>query len=62
MKAVYALLFGLCLGCVYALLYYLNHKTPLPKGCENIKAECDGCKITSCDLHPTHNIKEKEND
>lgn len=43
------------LGAVYALFYYLNHKTPLPKGCEHIKAECDGCHDVACCNHPTHN-------
>lgn len=39
-------------GGIYAFVYHLNHKTPLPKGCENIKADCKGCHDTSCCNHP----------
>ncbi|MCI8540782.1 MAG: hypothetical protein HFE68_00405 [Erysipelotrichaceae bacterium] len=49
-----AVLFFAGLAGIYALLYYLNHKTPLPEGCENIKAECEGCHDSSCALHPSH--------
>lgn len=42
------------LAGVYGVFYYFNHKTPKPKGCENLKTECDGCKITSCMSHPVH--------
>ncbi|MFV0479647.1 MAG: hypothetical protein ACK5LZ_03635 [Anaerorhabdus sp.] len=49
-----ALLFILGLAGFYAVAYYLNHKTPVPEGCENLKAECDGCHISSCGNHPTH--------
>jgi len=41
------------LGGVYGLLYYLNHKTPVPAGCEDLKADCEGCNIHSCGNHPT---------
>lgn len=57
MKTLYAVLFALVLGAIYAFLYYLNHKTPVPEGCENLKAECSGCRITSCENHPVHEIK-----
>lgn len=52
-----AILFGGVLASIYALSYYLNHKTPVPKGCENLKTDCDGCTISSCGNHPTHEIK-----
>ena len=55
-----AIIFGASLAGVYALLYYFNHKTPLPKGCEHLKADCDGCNITSCEMHHSHNIIEGE--
>ncbi|MBN2849932.1 MAG: hypothetical protein JXK92_04680 [Erysipelotrichaceae bacterium] len=41
------------LGGLYALVYYLNHKTPVPAGCESIRAACDGCAIGSCGNHPS---------
>ena len=62
MKLLYAALFAMCLGGLYALLYYLNHKTPIPEECKNIKANCEGCKISSCEMHPSHDIKENDND
>ena len=49
-----AIIYFAILAGIYALFYYLNHKTPKPEGCENLKASCDGCKITSCMAHPVH--------
>lgn len=49
-----AILFLAAMGGVYAILYFLNHRTPVPKGCENLSVECDGCGITSCAKHPNH--------
>lgn len=43
---------------VYGIAYYFNHKTPVPKGCENLKQSCQGCKDFSCGNHPDHEIKE----
>ncbi|MCF0115328.1 MAG: hypothetical protein HUJ56_08250 [Erysipelotrichaceae bacterium] len=57
MKTLYAILFAVVLGAIYALGYYLNHKTPVPEGCEDLKSECSGCRITSCEMHPAHDIK-----
>ncbi len=58
-----ALLFLIGLAAFYAIVYYFNHKTPVPKGCEDLKAECDGCKISSCGNHPVHReSEESEND
>ncbi len=47
-----ALLFIAALGGFYALVYYLNHKTPVPEGCEDLAESCNGCAISSCALHP----------
>ncbi len=47
------------LGAVYALVYYLNHQTPVPKGCEDLKASCRGCKDVSCGNNPVHDETEK---
>lgn len=57
-----ALIYGSVLAGFYALAYYLNHKTPVPKGCENLKEECNGCGISSCGNHPSHQIGGIEND
>ncbi len=54
MKAIYAVLFLGVLVAIYILAYIQNKKTPLPEGCQDLKAECDGCKLYSCDLHPNH--------
>lgn len=51
-----AVLYLALLGGGYALVFYLNHKTPVPKGCENLKASCKGCHDTSCANHPDHDL------
>ena len=33
--------------------YVLNKNTKVPEGCENLKADCEGCKIISCINHPS---------
>ncbi|MCF0109112.1 MAG: hypothetical protein HUJ57_03320 [Erysipelotrichaceae bacterium] len=58
---LYAVLFALVLGGIYAFLYTMNHKTPVPKGCEDLTVACDGCRVTSCELHPVNRMT-KEND
>ncbi|RRC91497.1 hypothetical protein EII25_06215 [Erysipelotrichaceae bacterium OH741_COT-311] len=60
MTYIYAIVFVGILAMFYALGYYLNHKTPLPKECQDLKLECEGCNITSCEVHPVHDIKEEE--
>lgn len=57
---VYAVIFALALAGFYALVYFINHRTPVPEGCENIKADCEGCNITSCGSHPTHDYTEEK--
>ncbi len=47
------------LGAIYAFFYVLNHKTKVPEGCENIKATCKGCTMTSCGNHPSHDESEE---
>ena len=61
MNGIYALLFLAAMGGIYAWLYTMNHRTPVPKGCENLKAECEGCRITSCENHPVHDLSKGEN-
>ena len=36
------------LACLFGITYYLNNKTPVPKGCENLKEDCKGCNIKTC--------------
>lgn len=48
-----AVIFVAILGAVYAGLYALNQKTPIPAGCEEEIAACEGCAISSCGLHPS---------
>lgn len=54
-----AVLYLAILGGLYALVYYLNHKTPVPEGCEHLKAECEGCHDVSCCNHPVYQQKER---
>lgn len=54
MRILGAILFLGALVGIYIFLYLQNKKTPLPKGCEHLKADCDGCKLYSCSLHPDH--------
>ncbi len=52
-----ALIFVAILGAFYAGLYILNHKTPVPAGCEEMITSCNGCSISSCGLHPSQKNK-----
>ena len=36
-QVVLAVVFFAVLGGIYALAYYLNHRTPKPAGCEDLK-------------------------
>ena len=54
------ILFAVMAG-IYCFAYYFNHKTPKPKGCENLKANCDGCKVTSCMNNPIHDYNKGDN-
>ncbi len=53
MSIVYGIIFIVSLSALYAGLYYVNHKTPVPSGCEDLKSECNGCSIASCGNHPS---------
>ncbi len=57
---VIALLVG-----VFFLSYFLNKKTPIPKGCENLrigKEGCMGCKNLDCSIRLKLDIKKIEED
>ncbi|OUP59594.1 hypothetical protein B5F14_07165 [Faecalitalea cylindroides] len=57
MKIVLAILFFALLVTIYIVLYLMNKKTPLPEGCENLKADCEGCKDYACTNNPVHNSR-----
>ena len=50
MKYLLAILFFGALVAIYIVLYLMNKKTPKPEGCEDLKADCDGCTN-----NPAHN-------
>ena len=33
---------------MFITFFLLNRKTPKPKGCEDLDAECETCPITTC--------------
>lgn len=50
-KQVIGILIIIGMILLYILLYYLNKKTPVPKGCENVKdleSKCSSCSNTTC--------------
>lgn len=55
-----AVAFFVVMVSLYCLTYYLNARTPKPKGCENLKSECEGCKVVGC-ANRRVAIKEGEN-
>lgn len=57
MKIVLAILFFALLVTIYIVLYLMNKKTPLPEGCEYLKADCEGCKDYACTNNPAHNSR-----
>lgn len=57
MKIVLTILFFALLVTIYIVLYLMNKKTPLPEGCENLKADCEGCKDYACTNNPAHNSR-----
>ena len=57
MKIVLAILFFALLVTIDIVLYLMNKKTPLPEGCENLKADCEGCKDYACTNNPAHNSR-----
>lgn len=50
-KQVIGIIVIIVMILLYILLYYLNKKTPVPKGCEDIKdleSKCAGCNNKEC--------------
>lgn len=54
MNFILAVVFFAVLVGIYIFLYLANKNTPVPKGCENLKADCEGCHDTACFNHPSH--------
>lgn len=54
MKYLYAILFFGLLVAIYITLYLMNKKTPKPEGCEDLHADCEGCKDFGCTNNPVH--------
>jgi len=54
-NTITALIYLLLLVGSYFVLYYFNHRTPAPKGMEDLKADCEGCHVSDCGNHPSHN-------
>ena len=48
MKIIYAIGIVVVLIGIYVLGLTLNKNTPVPEGCENLKPECDSCRIQTC--------------
>lgn len=44
---------------IFVFAYQANMHTPVPAGCENLAATCEGCSMTHCTRHP-HQPKEGE--
>ena len=55
MKYLLAILFFGALVANYIVLYFMNKKTHKPVWCEDLKADCDGCKHYACTNNPAHN-------
>ncbi|MEY8467523.1 hypothetical protein [Faecalibaculum rodentium] len=53
-KVLLAILFFGALVAIYIVLFLLNKKTPLPEGCENLKADCEACHDIHCINNPGH--------
>lgn len=51
-RLILAILFFGALVGIYIFLFLKNRRTPKPAGCENLKADCDGCKDIYCPNHP----------
>ena len=48
---------------IFFISYLLNKKTPVPKGCENIRINdenCSVCKNTSCSIKQKIDLKKIE--
>ena len=59
-------LFVVVLVSVFILVCILNHRTPVPKGCEHLKPEegtCKGCQIApTCPIRAVPEKKEEKSE
>lgn len=50
MRTLIAVLLAAGLFLLNVVLLRLNKKTPVPKGCENLKPDCGACGIADCTM------------
>ncbi|MBQ9899943.1 MAG: hypothetical protein IJM36_02310 [Acholeplasmatales bacterium] len=51
------------IAIIFIVSFIINRRTPLPKGCENIKIEeqtCLACSNTDCKIHQEFDLKQIE--
>ncbi len=51
------------IAIIFIVSFIINRRTPLPKGCENIKIEestCWACSNTDCKIHQEFDFKKIE--
>ena len=53
--SIWAFVWMAALVAVFIGTYLMNKHTPKPEGCEDLKADCDGCKDFACTNNPAHN-------
>lgn len=53
------LIMGALIG-LNVVLMKKNKATPVPEGCENLKPDCKGCGIASCEIRSEIEAKEGE--
>ena len=60
---IWAIIFIIALIAVFFITYVLNKKTPLPKGCEDLKISdenCLNCGNTDCNIKRGIDLKKIE--
>ncbi len=60
MEQIIAIMLIAFLIISYIVLYMLNHRTPVPEGCEDIlisTAKCSGCKNAGCGMKTRVSMK-----
>lgn len=59
MRTLIAVLLAAGLFLLNVVLLRLNKKTPVPKGCENLKPDCRACGIADCTMRGTFKGEEE---
>ena len=55
-----AIILFVVLASIVVVGYVLNAKTPKPEGCENLRADCEGCHDFGCSNNPAHFTKRED--